>query len=290
MTSTTPRVPDRVRDELLVAPRLGILESVRRHLLLFLVPVIVCVGAAAVYGFSREPNYTAEARMGIAKVDVAAPGALAGFTTAAQSLAETYSRVIQAEPVVRDLARQLNSTPERIRARLSAVPVPDTPVFRVVATGPTEDAAVRLANAGTDSLQSYLRKLTADTESTRLLQQYKRAALAASEASAVRSEARAAYEQARTRRNRIALVQADADLAVARVRANSLQEAYALRAQGGTTSSANPQVLARASSAGSDRRSKFQLLVALGLLAGVALGTGLALLRAHLLTRRSILG
>jgi uncharacterized protein involved in exopolysaccharide biosynthesis len=290
MASTTGRAPDRVRDELLVAPRLGILESVRRHLLLFLLPVILCVGVATVYGLRRSPTYTAEARMGIAKVDVSAPGALAGFTTAAQSLAETYSRVIAAEPVVRDLSRQFHAPPETIRARLSAVPVPDTPVFRVVATGPTEIAAVRLANAGTDSLESYLRKLTADTEGDRLLGEYKKAALTASEASAARSEAHSAYRQARTRANRLAVVKADADYAVARVRADSLQQVYTLRSQGGSSSGSLPQVLARAATGQSDRKSKLELLVALGLLAGAALGTGLALLRAHMLARRSILG
>jgi uncharacterized protein involved in exopolysaccharide biosynthesis len=290
MSSTTGRAPDRVRDELLVAPRLGILESVRRHLLLFLLPVILCLVATAVYGARRSPTYTAEARMGIAKVDVSAPGALAGFTTAAQSLAETYSRVIEAEPIVRDLARQFSTKPGTIRGRLSAVPVPDTPVFRVIATGPTEEGTVRLANAGTDSLQGYLRKLTADTEGKRLLADYKKAALAASRASATRSEAHSDYRQAKTAANRIALVQADADYAVARVRADSLQQVYALRSQGGSSSGSLPQVLARAATASSDRKSKLELLLALGLLAGVALGTGLALLRAHTLARRSILG
>lgn len=73
---------------------------------------------------------------------------------------------------------------------------------------------------------------------------------------------------------------------MARARAEALEELYQAREQGGTTSGSQAQVLVRATSATSDRRNTFAMFGLLGLVAGVALGTGLALLRTQTEVRR----
>jgi hypothetical protein len=105
-----------------------------------------------------------------------------------------------------------------------------------------------------------------------------------------RSEARADYADRQTDVNRDAMIVADARFDVSRVRANAIQVAYQLREQAGVSSGSLAQVLATATRASSDRRAKLQLLGFLGLVAGLALGTGLALLRAQLALRRLVLG
>jgi uncharacterized protein involved in exopolysaccharide biosynthesis len=267
-------------------PRLGVVEAIRRNVLLFVVPLVVCFGAALSYAMSRPPTYTAEARMGIAKIDVTAPGALAGFALASQALAETYSRVIAAEPLVASLAKKFNVSPQTIRGRLTASPVPDTPVFRVIATGSNAGGAVLLANAATESLQDYLNGLNSSADAHRALERYKRAALELSRASAARGRAKADYKRSGSERDQRALVRADADLRVAQTQAIALQQLYQSTQQALANSGSQAQVLAEATSAKSDRRSKIQLFGGLGLLAGIALGAGLAVLSAQLQLRR----
>jgi uncharacterized protein involved in exopolysaccharide biosynthesis len=284
--TSTERAADYMDGAPAAYPRLGVVEAIRRHLLLFILPIVVCLGAALSYALSRAPTYTAEARMGIAKIDVTAPGALAGFALASQALAETYSRVISAEPLIADLATKFNVPRETIRTRLSAAPVPDTPVFRVVGTGPNARGAVLLANAATQSLQDYLNSLNTRSESLAVFARYKRAALRLSRATSARGKARADYRRSRSDRAQRALVKADAAVRVAQTEALALEELYRTTQQVAQNSGSLAQVLAEATTAKSDRGAKIQLFGGLGLLAGIALGAGLALLRAQLMMRR----
>ena len=53
--------------------RASVFESVRRHLILALLPVVVLGAAAAAFALHRAPNYTAEARESFGLVDLTPP-------------------------------------------------------------------------------------------------------------------------------------------------------------------------------------------------------------------------
>src|SRR4051794_35602359 len=89
-----PRPPDTATTHP-ATERLGVLEAMRWHWGLVLVPVVLFLGAAICVGLIRSPVYTATANL---TVDFGAenPSALPGSVSAAQALADSYSRSIQA--------------------------------------------------------------------------------------------------------------------------------------------------------------------------------------------------
>ena len=263
--------------------RVGGFEAIRRHPFAFILPLAVFLAVALAYGLTRPAVYTSETRLGIAKVDANAPGALAGFAVASQSLAEAYSRIIDAEPVIEDTAKGVGLSDITVRERVRAVPVPDTPVFRVVAQGPSAEGSVALANATGASLERYIAELNRSApESRSLLRRY--------DASVRRLERLRdvldRVEGADAPRER--LVDARARVETERLRADALRETYSLSAQSGGSSPV-PQTLTQAVAATSDRMSRLQILLFIALVAGAAVGLALALFRANAEVRRQAL-
>src|SRR2546423_13051920 len=99
---------------------LDVWQAIKRHKLLFALPMILLAAAGVAYAIHKKPSYTAQSRVGIVRVDVSAPGALAGFATAGEALAETFSRTIKSDGVVQPLAQQLHLPAQTIRDRLNA--------------------------------------------------------------------------------------------------------------------------------------------------------------------------
>ena len=107
------------------APRrvvhVGSLEAVRRYPLLALAPLVLLTALAVAYGVTRSPTYTAESRVSVSRIGLTSPGALNGFPIASAALASTYSRAIDADPIVADVARRTG----RSRPRGPQQPVRD---------------------------------------------------------------------------------------------------------------------------------------------------------------------
>jgi uncharacterized protein involved in exopolysaccharide biosynthesis len=267
-------------------PRVGTLAAVRRHPVVALLPVIALTALGVFVGVERTPTYTATAKLSVGRLNIAAPGAVAGFQTAVSSLADAYSRSVSADGVVDPVGTRLHLDPRDVRRRVSAAPIPSTPVFRVSGKGTTAGDAVLLANAASAALIVYVDRLNrSNPDATRLFGELNKAALADSRAASATRRARAIWKARHNDDARRALERAEAEEEAAGVRLDALKQTYVSSQQGaGATSIV--QILARASEADSDRTRFLEVSVLAGLIAGIALGCALATLRANRLVRR----
>jgi hypothetical protein len=261
-------------------PRVGVLQSARRHWLIVLLPVLVLVPVVAVVAARRTPTYSAEARLIVGRLNLSTPGAIAGFAQAAQDLAATYPLVIYANGVVKPVARKLHMSPSEVLSGISATEVPSSSVIRVDATAKSAIIATSLANAASKSLIAYLagvdRHNPALPRLSKLLQRYE-----------------LVYQQAKARvpTGNQPLTPAGEKLVAAaetaRVELNGVIQSYdnELQNQAGTPLL---QPITYAAGATSDRMSKLQLAVFGALLVGLLLGLALATLRANLALKRAL--
>ena len=251
----------------------GPLESALRHWNLALPPVILLVAAGAAIGLTRDPTYESEARISVGRVD-APVYTLDDALIANASLARSYARILGAEPVVREAARDVGLSADDARDRLTASPLTGSTLILVEAEGDSESQAVGLANAAARRLIVYIERLNRRQESTSLLNRFRRAG--------------AALERARTRLRQLqqnpnasadALAQARVDLLTARTRAEATGLQYRNNEAGGLSTEGLLQMAVPAVDADSDKWSVLQRLMLLGLGAGLLLGLALALLR-----------
>lgn len=262
--------------------RIGVLEAMRWHWITALLPVLVLVGGAVALGLLREPVHTASSRLSV-QVAAGGPAALAGSVTAAGKLASSYSRAIEAEPVVDDVARRASLSPQKVRDRISATQVPDTPVITVSATGGRERQAVALANLAAQGLQDYVSGLREPLlGGDRLLGKFGDAVSRYEAALENQQQLKAVVESTGSKRK---AAEANAALELARVDTQTaLLERDVLRQNyltGRGLYTAPVDVIARASSATSDFAARLQLLILIGFAAGIAVGALLATMRAN---------
>jgi capsular polysaccharide biosynthesis protein len=253
--------------------RFGLLESMRWQWGLVLVPVVVLVAAAVVIGLVRSPAYTATARLNVG-FGAQSPDSLPGSVSAAQALADSYSRAIDSTAVVRDAARRTSSTPQDVVDRIAATPIPTTTVIKVTGRGSSTRSATALANAGAGSLILYTNGLTGTgTGSRRVLTEFRNAE--------VDYQKRLDHQRALaglaasnpTTANVIALKEARVSTQVARLQRDSLSQSY----RGSQQAYVAPlSFLSRATSASSDRLPKLELMLFIGLVAGLTIGGALA--------------
>jgi capsular polysaccharide biosynthesis protein len=261
--------------------RASVFESVRRHLILALLPVVVLGAAAAAFALHRAPNYTAEARVSVGRIDLTQPGAITGFATATQALASAYSRAIDARAVVAPVSRRYGLPEATVLRQLSATPVPLAPLIRVTGIAASRGGAVRLANGGADALTKYLNDTNSagNPESARILRRYSDAQLTVARASlAVDAARRSLRDNGDTPARRRAVASADSDLETAKLQAQTISTAYA-QSQQGRSLLELVSVLSRATDAKSDRRTKLEIYVFGALLCGALLGAALATAR-----------
>lgn len=271
-----------------LVPRVGPLEAVRRHKLITILPAIVFVGLALVYGLLRTPVYTAEARQTIGRIDVSQPGALSGFSSATRALASTYSRAVVAPAIVASVSRTTGLSSATVRDRLASSPIPESSVIRVTGTGPTSEQAIAVSSAGARALERFVAQLNRNNPNAdRLFREFRtasrRQAELRDELARVKGGAGSAPTAAQSRRiSSLRERVASADLTVV-----VLGENY----RDSRRSESNVSILQTISlpqEASSDRSSRLQLVLFMALVLGLLMGVGLASLRANLEVRRAL--
>ncbi len=259
--------------------QVGVLEAMRWHWQLVLIPVVLLVGIGLALGLLRAPTYTATANL---SVDFGAqnPSSLSGSVTAAQALADSYARAVFATPVVGQVAHKTGSPANEVADHVSASPIPDSTVVKVSGDAGSEEAAIELANASATALTRYVGTLNGTRKgSTPVLIQFRQAEslyqdrLAhqgelATQVDANPSDQTAARELKRAR----------VKTQVALLKKNSVGELYGASQQAYV---APLSFLSAATSASSDKLSRLQLLGFIGLVAGLAIGAALATVRAN---------
>jgi uncharacterized protein involved in exopolysaccharide biosynthesis len=240
----------------------------RRHWPFVLAPIAGLLTLALLVGLTRTPTYTARTRLAVGGLNATNPASLTGFADAAQQLAQTYSRSVQGDGVVGDVARRTDVARDQVRSHLSAAPIPETPVFSVAATSGSPDGAIQLSTMASQALVGEVDRAS-QANPARLLDEYRQAELEREEI----SDRVAALDAAGGE----ALAAAQAQLAAAEAHAAALRDAYGVSQQSGTVPL---QIIQRADQAGSDRFSVLQLLAFVAVVIGLVLGMALALFRA----------
>ena len=283
-----PEAPPRGRDTDRV-PQIGITDALRREWPTAVAPIVALLLLALFVGLVRAPEYTAESRLAVGRVDLRQAGALQGYVTATQSLAGSYSRAITAEAVTSAVGERLGISPEEVAVRISATPIPESSVFRITAKADSPADAERLANVASAELIKYVNALNApDPSPEQLLRQYEATSLDYNEKLSASERAQEDFNRRESGGTEATLQRAEADQQAAKLRRDSLQTRYRLTQQS-QSSVAEPRVLSPAAGAFSDRLSRLQLLVFIALVAGGAAGLALALLRGNRQLRRDLL-
>ena len=247
------------------------LDAIRYQKLLVTAFAIAFALIGAGLGLARQPVYTASAALQVGEVNPNSPG-FGSYTESASSLATAFSRSIGAAPVLATIQRKLALAPTQSVSRLSSEPIPLSPVFRVIATGPTESAAIKLANVTAGGVVAYVTKSNSSSpEAQTLLHAYRRAAFnlkrAQSEQETLQSEGSASSA---------ALLEAEAAESTAEVKLEAISKSYVAAVTSQAPRSGLVSILASATTASDDRKAKVELFAFIGLLIGLALGCAAA--------------
>jgi uncharacterized protein involved in exopolysaccharide biosynthesis len=269
-------------------PRVGVLESVRRHKLLAATPLILLIAGAFAYSFLTDPTYTAESYQSIGRLDVNEPGTLSGFQQATETLAITYARAIRSTSVVNDVSEKTGLSTDEVRSRLGAYTIPESAVFVVAATGNSEDDAVELSLEGSAALQRYVRSLNSENPNAdRLFREYRRATFRASQLRQTLVRRQRALGPNPTAAQRRALSRFEAEVAAAELRRDVTRVNYG-DSQASQAAISVVQDLALAETADSDRFERLQIALFIAVSAGILLGLALATWRANRDVRRAL--
>jgi hypothetical protein len=223
-------------------------------------------------GLLRDPVYKAEAQLFVGSFDVRSV-AIPGFVTASNQLADAYSRLAASDAVVVPVARQLGLTRAQTRERLSSSNVPQSPVVRITAEGPSRRAAVELARAASNQTVTVVRGLTTRADDAAQLLTRFTAAAAKSQV----ADARAARLRDQ-RAPQKAILAAQTASETAKLDVQTLGALYG-QARGSSGGAAQAHVVNAAATATNDRDDVLQQLVLLAVVAGLVAGAGLATLR-----------
>lgn len=231
---------------------------------------IVLAAAGVAYGLLRQPTYTASATLQVGQVNPNSAGFL-GYVQSATALAAAFSRSIAAAPVLASIERNLDLPPAKAAPRLSSEPIPLSPAFRVIATGPTSKGSTALANAAAGAIVVYEgRSNSANPQAKSLLAEYRNASLALR-----KDETRLAriYEENGSEDEKL---QAEAAKSAAKVKLTAIEGAYVTTVASQAPRQGLVTLLAGATSASSDKRSKTGLYGFIGLVLGLVLGCAAA--------------
>jgi capsular polysaccharide biosynthesis protein len=271
-----------------VLPRIGVLESVRRHKLLAALPLIVLVLAALAYSFATTPTYTAEAYQSIGRLDVNEPGTLSGFQEATETLAVTYARGIYAPSVVSSVSKRTGLTPDEVRSRMTAYTVPESAVFVVAAEGSSEDDAIELSIQGSRALQRYIRTLNAENpNSVRLFREFRRHTATIASLREEYIQLSNQFGSDRTAAERQQLTRLESRIGAAQLERQVAQDNYE-DSQASQSAINVVQTLALPETADNDRLERLQIALFIAVSAGILLGLALATYRANRDIRRAL--
>lgn len=258
--------------------RRSLAEAVRARPLLTAGAAVLVLAAAIIAGLMRTPVYTASTRMSVARIDTTS-STEAGFQDGVANVANAYARLVSARGVVAEVARTLSVPEEAVDGRVTAVAVPDSPMFDVTATASDAEDARVTANAAANALRTYVARITAtNPDADRLFQDYQVASrqLAGARAALASARRRAAARRA-TPQDADRAIRAQARVDAAQLRAQAVGDLYRQSLSG--SASANViQILNPAGSAASDRKRTLVRYAAVGLIAGCLLGLALAMI------------
>jgi uncharacterized protein involved in exopolysaccharide biosynthesis len=255
-----------------------VLAALARNKLMICAFALVFALIGTAYGLSRQKTYTASATLQVGQVNPNSPG-FYSYVQSASALAGAFSRAITAEPVLAAVQRELKLTPARTVGRLSAEPILQSPALRVTATGPSEPSAIQLANVGANALINYEgQSNSANPEAETLLHLYRDASIKLRRAEA--NLERLAHSVSRKRGTPTDVLAPDeAEKNAAEIRLKAIGVAYTAAVSSQAPRSGLVTLLAGATSASSNRRSKVEQFGFIGLLVGVVIGCAAATLR-----------
>ena len=250
-----------------------VLSAIRRNKIVIAVCALAMALAGVGYGMLRQPVYTATASLQVGQVNPNSPGFL-GYVQSASSLATAFSRSIGAAPVLRTIDEKTGVPSSQAISRLSAEPIPLSPIFQVIATGPSQSDALRLANVAANAVIAYESQSNSDNPQAKsLLGGYHNAAIAVQSAKAEIHRLEAAKASSAR------LLQAEAKLISGQVKLKATGNAYTSAVVSQAPRNGLVTLLAGATSATSDRKSKAELYGFIGLLLGLVLGCCVAVAR-----------
>jgi capsular polysaccharide biosynthesis protein len=246
---------------------------VRNRLLVCVLAVVVALIGVG-YGLSRQRAYTASATLQVGQVNPNSPG-FYSYIQSASALATAFSRSISAEPVLATVQRKLKLAPATAVGRLSSEPIPQSPAFRVVAVGPTGSAAIQLANVAATAVIAYeSASNSSNPEAASLLHEYQGASFQLQQAVAGLTSLGLRKGVSTDER-----AHAEAEKTAAEVRLRAIGNAYVSAVTSQAPRSGLVSLLAGATSASSNRKSKVETFGFIGLLAGIVIGCVAAILR-----------
>jgi uncharacterized protein involved in exopolysaccharide biosynthesis len=262
------------------APRFTILQALRRHWFIALLPVVLLIGGAVALGLQRKPVYTSESRINVGGLNLTQQS-IQGYVTAVQALAVAYARAIDARPVVRKTASKTGVSPTYVLDHVSATPIQGSPVVRIQAKTKNKGEAVRVADAAADSLVAYAIKLNAGrAASKQFLHRYLAASKVLQKINQKRDRA--------AKKSQTSTVRAlNVDSSAAELRMRTAGFLYQ-QSQAGQATTELVQKLSPAGRAKSDRYSVMQDYAGGAAIAGILIGVGLAVARANAVARRRL--
>jgi capsular polysaccharide biosynthesis protein len=254
----------------------------RNKLIVLSIAVVLALIGAGV-GQTRKATYTAAATLQVGQVNPNSPGFF-GYVQSSASLATAFSRAISAEQVLGAVQHKLKLAPATALQRLSSEPIPQSPAFRVIATGPTEYAAVQLANVAASAVIAYEgQSNSANPEADSLLAEYREASIRLHHA--VEALAHLSH---RSHVSKQALADAEATRNAAATTFRALGVAYTSTLTSQAPRNGLVSLISGATGASSDHSSKIEQFGFIGLLAGVVIGCLFAVLLERLRLRRRL--
>jgi uncharacterized protein involved in exopolysaccharide biosynthesis len=287
---TDPRPPtldgaDQLIRGVFEPPNSFALSAISHNKLIVFVVTLILGAAGVAFGLSRPRTYTASTTLQIGQVNPNSPG-FYGFVQSASALATAFSRAIEAEPVLTTIQHKLKLPPAVALSKLSAEPIPQSPAFRVVATGRTQAAAIALANVTSAALIAYESKSNnSNPQAAALLKEYRSQNVALQRA--IRRLDELNGDKAASSGD-LASAEASRNAAAETLKATGLAYTQAVASQ--SPRSGLVSLLAGASVASGNRKSKVELYGLIGLLAGLVVGCAVAVLRERYRVSRSMRG
>jgi len=264
---------DRLIQGVFEPPSGFVLTAIARNKWVVCAFAVLIAFVGTLYGLSRDRTYTASATLQVGQVNPNSPG-FYGYVQSAASLATAFSRAIDAEPVLDVIQHKLKVSPSQATARLSAEPIPTSPAFRVIATGPTGPAAVQLANVAAGALVAYEGQSNSiNPEAASLLHEYQEASF-----DLRRAVATAAQQSRSNPGYSSALAVAEAKQNAAEIKLRALGVAYTNAIASRAPSSGLVSLVAGAAGTSNDHSAKTQQFGFIGLLAGIVIGCVAAIL------------
>ena len=251
-------------------------EAVSANWRLVLAPILILTILALALAWARGATFSSEARLNIGgPVDV---NSVQQQVQGNNALAEIYSRRLDTPDVFNAIADDVGENGE-FAGEVSATPIPQAPIIRVIAEAGDSETAIALANSASGALIAAIDTDTArDRQSTELLDAATDAREEVRDAELARNRADAALQENPTVENESVFAEAERALTRARLAQENAEETYRENARRLAVRS-EVTVLSPAVESSSDRLSTLQALLFLAIVGGGAIGIALAMLR-----------